>query len=535
MPARIIEYQQQLSPDARAAQSAPYSRPLDVSSGRESAASDLAFAARNIKHAAATLEARDEEEGRAWASDVISGARLQWTQHLIDRQAKAEPGANGFTPGIIKDFDEYADKTIEAAPTNAARNFIRERLLSLRDGIGQSAMEFEAKARVDYRTDKIDGAFDNVAKLMNTDPSQYKVALAEQLAIVDQIAVDPITKSKIKQAGVEKVSAAAVWSQIQKSPQGFLDSIGFGGLPGDVTRKSSGDLTGVTGNAPFDALPFEKRIQLFEGAVRAKAQIDNDAEKAAKAERALLSDNAMKEAWRRMDQGKLTKSYIEAISPLLSPAEYKSLLEARKSGPGGTKTDPGAFRELQNLLYTDPRKAQEFAFRAHRNGQLSNEHLSSALGRARELDRSEGPKSEYERSRQYIVGSLDPGPMVQDPVGRSRLAEALDTFDRWVEAGKGQRTDDEVRTRGREVVDQFKFVDLSQTVIALPHPRSGQIRRNPADLVGMEADIRAAGMKAKQDFESGKLSPIDYQLEIETLNRWRKAVVNAPAPQGTKK
>lgn len=527
MPARIVEYAQQTSP-ASSPNSLPYA------SGQSAATSnDLAISASNLRHAAATLQARDEEEARVWAADVVSGARLQWTQHLIDRQNKAQPGADGFTPAFIKDFDEYADDAIEKAPTNAARGFVRDRMMALREGLGQSALEFEAKARVDYRADKISGAFDNVAKLMNTDPSQYKEALAEQLAIVDGIAIDPISKSRIKQAGIEKVSAAAVWSQIQKSPQAFMESIGFGGGAGGLTRKTSGDLTGVTGNAAFDALPFEKRVQMFEGAVRTKAQMDADTERAVKAERELLSSNALKEAFRRLDQGKLTKNYIEQISPLLSPAEYKSLLEARKSGVDGNKTDPGAFRQLQELLYTNPQEAEKYAFTAHRNGHLSNEHLSSTLSRARELSRSEGPKSEYERSRQYIVGSLDPGPMVQDPVGRSRLAEALDTYDRWMGAGK--RTDEEVKQRGREIVDQFKFIDLSQTVVALPHPRSGQIRRNLSDVAGMEADIRAAGAKARADLANGKLSPSDYQLEIETLNRWRKAVVDAPAPQVTKK
>ncbi len=530
MAARIIEYTQQTSPSANLARALPYASGREFSTGE-----DLAGAARDLRQASHILQARDEEEARAWSADVIANARLQWTQHLIDRKTKAEPGAKDFTPLFIKDFDEYANKTIEGASTNAARNFVRDRLTALRTDLGQSAMEFEAKARVDYRADKISSAFDSVSKLMNIDPSQYEVALAEQLAIVDAADIDPINKSRIKQAGIEKVSAAAVWSQIQKSPQAFLDSIGFEAGGDGRTRKSSGDLTGITGNMPFDALPFEKRVQMFEGAVRAKAQIDADATRAAKEQRELLAGNAMKEAWRRLDQGKLSKDYIETISPLLSPAEYKSLLEARKGGGAGSKTDAGAFRHLQELLYSNPQEAEKYAFTAHRNGLLSNTDLSSALTRARELGRSEGPKSEYERSRKYVVGSLDPGPMVQDPVGRSRLAEALDTFDRWVDAGKGQRTDEEIRIRGREIVDQFKFIDLSQTVVALPQPRGSQVRRNIGDIAGMEADIRAAGLKARQNFESGKWSEADYKLEIQILNRWRTAIMNAPAPQGPKK
>jgi hypothetical protein len=312
-----------------------------------------------------------------------------------------------------------------------------------------------------------------------------------------------------------------------------LDSIGFNGPADGKVRKTSGDLAGVTGNAPFDALPFDKRVQLFEGAVRAKAQIDADSDRLVKEQRTQLAEGAMKQAYKLQSEGKLTKTYVEKISPLLSPSEYKSLLTSMD----GKRPDAATYSQLQKLIYTNPQEAERYAFTAHGNGNLSNEHFAAALTKAREIQRTEGPKSEFERSRAYIVGSLDPGPMVQDPVGRSRLAEALDTFDRWVQAGGNKpRTDEEIKARGREVVDQYKFIDLSQSVIALPHPRSGQIRRNPSDVMGMQADVVSAANKAKAEFEAGRLTEADYKLEMETLNRWRKAIASAPQPkpQGNK-
>lgn len=224
--------------------------------------------------------------------------------------------------------------------------------------------------------------------------------------------------------------------------------------------------------------------------------------------------------------GKLNAAYIEKIRPLVNESDFHSLVTAlkaeRTAGAGGPKTDPTTFRELQRLVYEDPTEAEKYAYSAHKAGRLSNDDFSSGLQRARGISRSEGPKSEYERSRKYVVDSLDPGPMVQDPVGRGRMAEAVDDFDRWMSAGK--RTDEEVRDYGRQVVDRYRFVDFSQTVLALPSPRSGNIRRNPADREGMRNDVLSAATKAKADRESGKLTEAEYAAEMATLNRWRKAI-----------
>lgn len=533
----VVEYRQRISPDTASGAGFANARPVEFMSGGATG-EDYTRAGALLKQGAWDLRAANEEEARAWSADVMAKARLEWTTHFLDRQTKAPPGAPGFTPALLEDFDKYVDKTVESAGTDISKNFIRDRLLDFRTSLGESSLAFEAKARIDHRSDQFTSAIQTTQKLMNTDPGQYKIALAEQLAVIDASDMPPVQKSAMRQKAIDDISLAATWSQIQRSPKDFMDSIGFGQpdhAMGGKTRKSSGDLAGLTGNTAFDALPFDKRVHMFESAVRLKAQNDADADRVVKEQAKTLSDNAMKEGWNRLFSGKLTNAYIEEIRPLLNPSEYHSLLVAKKGEGGGQKTDPGTYRKLQELIYSDPKEAEKFAFTAHKAGLLSNEHLSSGLTRARELDRSEGPKSEYERSRRFIVGSLDPGQMVPDPVGKSRMAEALDTFDRWVDAGGGKRTDDEIQKRGREVVDQYKMIDLSQTALALPSPRSGPIRRNVADRVGMQQDILAAARKADQKRSSGDLSEADYKLEMDILNRWRK-VATAPLPaQGPKK
>lgn len=183
------------------------------------------------------------------------------------------------------------------------------------------------------------------------------------------------------------------------------------------------------------------------------------------------------------------------------------------------KDDPGTFRDLQSIIYANPGQARTFALTAHRNGLIRDETLEQALSRVqgridhyRSEARQEGPKSAYERNREYIVRSMDPGPLVQDPLPRSRLAEALATFDAWMLSGK--RDDKDIDARAREVVGQYKMVDFNGTVLALPSPRSGQIRRNPGDRAGMQQDLAAAAAEAKRRLDTKQITRSEYEDEL---------------------
>lgn len=527
--ARIIPYYQQVDPSVGRSGRYVNAEPLRIA--KSGFASEGAESLRQgVNRLASALKEREEEDARAWTAKAMSETRLKWTEDMIIRQQSAAPGAPDFTPNLLRDFDAYASETIEKAPTPSSKRFLQERLDEFKANLGGTALSFEAQARIDWRTDQFNTSISNTQKLMNTDPSQYNVAMAEILATIDSAQLPPLKKSAIREKAMNDISAAAVWSQIQKSPSGFLNSIGFGAVDGK-TRRTSGDLTGITGNTAFDALPFDKRAQLFGQAIQLKTQIDTDAEAAARAKKTQLADESAKEAWNLIFAGNTRKAreYIENVArPVVNASTYHSLklaLEQKLKGDGaGPRTDPGTFRELQ-VLIRDGKfdEAGDFALRAHRNGLLSNEHLSSSLDRARSQSRQEGPRSEYERSRNYIVTQLDPGPFVQDPLGKARFGEAIDTFDRWVNGA--QRTDKEIMERGREIVNQFRFTNMSDTIMALPSPRSGSIRRTPQDVNGILQDILKANKEAERRYQTKRYTLQELEEEQRILERWRRAVL----------
>lgn len=519
--ARIREYEQgtttpdpQRSPEPRM-RPAEVVNPLDLRGWQEVS-----------RLSASALDRSREEQAKAWSADAIANGRLKWTQELIARQEQAEPGAPDFVAKYVKDFDTYANETLKSAPTEHARRFLQQRLTAIRDDLGERALMFEAKARTDFKTDSFTKAGDTAAKLMNTDPTAYGTVLAEQRALIEASDLAPVTKSALLQSVTDKIANAAVWSQIQKSPEGFLQSINFGmASAGTPTRKSSGGLQGETGNAAFDALPFERRVQMFDQAIRAKAQIDVDLDRLAKGERERIQSDKMKEIHQLNADKQLKRWHIEQARPVLSAEQYASALKMMEQPDGGVRSQPDAYRHLQQLLTSNRfDEASSMAFTYHKNKQLSDDHLNQIANAARTQGRQEGPKTEYERSYRYISQSLQVSPLVNDPDGRSRLADALDMYERWYIKGPGegkQWSDADVEKRGKEIVGQFRMLNISETAIRLPLPRVGGINRSGSvHEWKIEIQVAAAATKALKD--KGEISADEYKQEMAILNSWRK-------------
>lgn len=523
----IIQYQQRTTPQASYA--TPRAAALNTGGGN--IAGEIADALSGML---ANQAKREEEAGRAWAIDAVSQARLEWTSRLQDRQASAVPGAQDFTQQFITEFDEYAAEALKNAPNAPAKKYFHERLADIRTSLGEKAIGFEAAARVDYRDNQFSKAIENNQKLMMTDPGQFDVALAETLTVIKESALPPKQRADMEQKAIIDVASAAVWSQMTKSPVGFMQSIGM--VSADPNAKlGAGAVEGKTGNKAFDLLPFKERVSMISKAMALRNTMESDAEQAAEKLRKEKGDEMMKEALSRLDpqpgQPRLDRAFIEQARYWVSPAEYKSLLQMQRGGltsdgSNSTKSDPGTYRHLQMLLRTNPEAAQREAFTAHANGLISNSDLSSITGKASTLDRQGGPKTVYERVRQYVTGSLDPGPMVQDPVGRGRLAAALNEFDAWVEGdGKTKRTDAEIEKRGEEIIKQWRLVDFKNTAVGLPQPRfGGKLSRGGSNFEARKAEIGAAANKAREMYNQKRVTWQEMADEMTRLREWLRLV-----------
>jgi hypothetical protein len=249
--------------------------------------------------------------------------------------------------------------------------------------------------------------------------------------------------------------------------------------------------------------------------------LEVDVERGAKATAQKLGDAALKKAHAMKADGTLTRAYADSIAELITPSEYDSLLTWLTRG-SVSHNNRDALATSQRLMYTDAHAAERFIHASYKRGELMDGTYTAELSRAHSLQREGGPKTEYEMSRSYIVTSLDPGPYVRDPAGKARFGEALDAYDRWNKAGT--RTDEDIHKRGREIVDQYRFINLSETIASLPSPRSGRIRRAPADMEGMNTDIANAIREADRRRAAKTLTPEEHANEMGIIERWIKAM-----------
>ncbi len=239
-------------------------------------------------------------------------------------------------------------------------------------------------------------------------------------------------------------------------------------------------------------------------------------------ERKARGDELMKEAVSRQASGKLDRGYVEEIRSFIEPAEYKSLL-AGLSG-SDRKDDATAFATLEHLVETNPAEARRMAFRFHENGLIRNETLSSINNRSRTLERQEGPKTEYERGRQFIADTLRPSPLVNDPAGAARYALAVREYDDFATANP-KAADADLRAKADDIQKRYSLVDMAKlaretSVGARPTPEA-QLK---------EVQIRAERLIADRDAK--KISTQDFNRKMADLDKLRRAAEKAAQHAG---
>jgi hypothetical protein len=247
------------------------------------------------------------------------------------------------------------------------------------------------------------------------------------------------------------------------------------------------------------------------------------ADAAAERERKRRGDELLKEALGRQDKGQLTRGYVEEIKPFVEPAEYSSLLDGLNGKD--RKDDPSAFAEVQGLVYTNPSMAERRAFALHRQGLIRNETLSSVLSRAREISRTEGPRTPYERERQFITDTLKPSPLVNDPAGSARFALAVREYDDF--ALSGDRAPKELRDKAEEIQRRFALVDMAE----LARKTSAGAQPTPEQQL---KSIAEEATKLLADKEAKKVSDADFNRRMSNLNKARIAAEKALRTNGGK-
>jgi hypothetical protein len=244
----------------------------------------------------------------------------------------------------------------------------------------------------------------------------------------------------------------------------------------------------------------------------------------AERQRKARGDELVKDGYGKQASGTLTRQHVDTIKAFIEPAEYKSLLSSLNGAE--RKDDPVAYSELQGLVYSNPAEAERRAFVLHQNGRIRNETLSSILSRSREISRSEGPRTPYERERLFITNAIKPSDLVPDPSASARYALVIREFDDYALKNPNANPE-EIRAQADGLLKKYTMVDmvdLARKTAAGAQPTPQQ----QLDTIGAET------MKLIQDRDAKRISPQEFNRKMEPLNRARKAAEKALNVNGGK-
>ena len=168
------------------------------------------------------LQIIKEQDAALWATTALSQAQIQWQKELNDRQQKAEPGAENFTGQTLADFDEYSAKVAEAAPSGIARQYINERLAAYRTQLALSALAYEAVEKSRHTVDTVEQSIEAGQVQARQNPGRFGELVAERLATIDILRLDPETKRQLRDAAQSKIARDAVTGMIDTDPAAAL-------------------------------------------------------------------------------------------------------------------------------------------------------------------------------------------------------------------------------------------------------------------------------------------------------------------------
>lgn len=166
-----------------------------------------------------------EERAAVSANEQAANARARWLAELLKRQAAASEDAAGFTPQILKDFDDDADERIKSAPTEASRAWLKDRLGQTRMSLQQDALGFEARRGVEYKANGLTRAIDGARTAAEFQPQSYQILAAEQIAAIDASGLPADSQRALRQSAVDNLSSAAVQGMIRRDPYSALQEI----------------------------------------------------------------------------------------------------------------------------------------------------------------------------------------------------------------------------------------------------------------------------------------------------------------------
>jgi hypothetical protein len=213
------------------------------------------------------VKRKEEEKAAVAAQEGLNTSRTDTITAFQKRQQESAEDGEGFTEGVLADFDERARTAAESATTEASRNWIRQRLAEDRMRLYEEAIGYEAGKRVTYKTTGLQRSIDQTRTLVEFRPDDFPVLMAEQREAILASGLSPERQSALTQDALDNLSTAAVAGMVRRDARATL---------AEINNENSSV-------AAVRALPFESRFRL-RGAAETEIRRQEAEARAARAE-----------------------------------------------------------------------------------------------------------------------------------------------------------------------------------------------------------------------------------------------------------
>lgn len=450
-----------------------------------------------VEDLAAGAQHLAQSEAANYSLQALSKAQSEWTQQFHDRSLNAQPGAPGFTPQLMGDYDKYVKDAVKGAPNQMAGRYLQNRLTEFGTHLAQQSISFEAGAKNAHNEEVAKQSADMTAMELQNNPSVYPQRLSERLSAIESMQMEPEAKEKLADYTKQTLSHFSVMGDINRDPYAAMLK-----------------LNDPKADGYYQNLTAEQRQSLMTHADQTLHQRVSDAERVhqlTKQEQQDNSDKLLKQGIAMSTQGSLTAGWVLGHSNTLEPNAMKYLLEA--SSGKETQSDPKVYSDLLTRTVRGEDTQQDIT-KSFTDGQLSKEDFT----RLTDKTATEFPNS-YKRGINYITTAGKVSELEPDPAKAQTLANMQNDFQDWYKKNGGQASDKEVQQEAIDVVKRYQLVKADQNLLTLPVPSMGLGKGSRAapDIAGAKKDL----VKALKD---GTITREDAETQAELLRKWEAAM-----------
>lgn len=169
---------------------------------------------------AQTFQYVQQRKARVYSNASMAKLREHSSQVMIQARTDAGPGGEGYTDGVMKQYDDYAKNLMENAPNEYAAADLQSSVQDFRasvldDSTRYEATASEAKTRFDVRD-----AAAIAANTLLTKPEYFEATLADQLAAFKAItdSLTPAAELEERYDMANSLAIASIQGEIRLDP-----------------------------------------------------------------------------------------------------------------------------------------------------------------------------------------------------------------------------------------------------------------------------------------------------------------------------